>query len=205
MDIHEKRSRLIVKTMNRIREALKDGVSVEALNDAKSHLGALAVQSELFPTSDFPWPSAKENNHMYCLYRGEGGDTALYIDVLLNGEGSAPHNHGNSWAIVSGVHGQEKHNLFQRIDGGSGPGRAELKQVGAITISQGESVSMQVEGIHSVEAVGDEPVMMLHCYGQAFEDQTARLEFDCTEGSCAYGTDATGAISEFLLHESALS
>ena len=204
MGVHEKRSRLIVDTMAKIRNALSEGASVDALNQAKSHLGELAAQTDLFPKSDFPWPSAEENNHMYCVYRGKDGDTALYIDVLLNGEGSAPHDHGNSWAIVSGIHGQEKHNLYQRVDGGDGPGAATLQTAGTITIARGESVSMQVGGIHSVEAVGDEPVMMLHCYGHAFEDQTARLEFDLAEGSCAYGTDATGAISEFPLHESAL-
>ncbi|MEP2531741.1 cysteine dioxygenase family protein [Shimia sp.] len=205
MDIHEKRSRSIVETMGKIKSALSAGLSVEALNQAKAHLSELAAQSELFSETDFPWPSAEENNHMYCIYRGENGDMALYVDVLLQGAGSTPHNHGNSWAIISGVRGREKHNLFHRVDGGDGPGQAKLKQAGSITIASGESVSMQVGGIHSVETVDDQSVLMLHCYGRAFEDQTARLEFDIASGSCAYGTSATGAISEFPLHESALS
>lgn len=204
MDIHEKRSHLIVETMSKIQNALSAGSSVDALNQAKTYLAELAAKSEMFSEADFPWPSAEENNHMYCIYRGENGNIALYVDVLLEGASSTPHDHGNSWAIVSGVRGQEKHNLFVRVDGGDGPGKAALKQVGAITISSGESVSMQVGGIHSVEAVAGQSVLMLHCYGRAFEDQSARIEYDIASGACAYGTDTTGAISEFPLHENAL-
>jgi predicted metal-dependent enzyme (double-stranded beta helix superfamily) len=191
--------------MDKIKEVLKEGATVETLNHAKGILGELAARRELFPETDFPWPSAEENNHMYCVYRCADGNLALYIDVLLHGVSNAPHNHGDSWAIVSGIHGQEKHLLYKRIDGGNGPGPAELEVAGEITLAQGDGVSMLDGGIHSVGTVGSESVMMLHCYGKAFEDQAARLEFDLTKGTCAYGTDATGVIFEHPLHAAALS
>ena len=117
---------------------------------------------------------------------------------------TVPHDHGSSWAIVTGVEGRETHRLYKRVDGNKGPGTATLEKVGELTISDGESISMLVGGIHAIEAVGEERSMMLHCYGKGFDHQTDRLEFDETSGTCAHSVDAAGVIQSFPLHPDAL-
>ena len=203
MDVHAKRSREIVSTMNKVMDALQDRVDVPALEQAKIHLKTLCAQRELFPESDFPWPTSAEDGRSYCVYMGAERTFALYVDLLPHGVGTVPHDHGDSWAIVTSIQGCEKHNFYKRVDGGDGPGPATLEHAGSVTISDGESVSMLAEGIHALEAVDPEPVMILHCYGKAFDKQAARLEYDVDAGTCAYGTDAVGEIEDMPLHQDA--
>ena len=200
MSVYKERSQKVISTMEKIHKIVGDTATIENLNEAKSVLNALALQRELFPASDFPWPSEGENNHMYCIFRSGEEKFALYVDVLLKGESNTPHDHGDSWAIVAGIEGQEKHDLYTRIDNNTGPGNASLELSASVTIDAGEAVSMLQGGIHSVEAIGTGPVLMLHCYGKAYEDQLSRLEFDLGTGKSAYGTTATGAISDLPLH-----
>ena len=203
MDLHKSRSMAIVETMAEVKGLMANGATVERLDAAKVALGALATRRDLFPETDFPWPSQLDGNNCWCLFEDEDG-TALYIDLLNRGISTVPHDHGSSWAIVTGVEGRETHRLYKRVDGNKGPGTATLEKVGELTISDGESVSMLVGGIHAIEAVGEERSMMLHCYGKGFDHQTDRLEFDETSGTCAHSVDAAGVIQSFPLHPDAL-
>ena len=203
MDIHEKRSKLIVETMAQVEQLVKDGAELETLNSAKDVLAALATQRDLFPESDFPWPEETNGNSTWCLYSG-ANDCALYLDLLNHGASTVPHDHGSSWAIVTGIEGQETHRLYQRVDAGIGAGPAKLEQVGELTIGVGDSVSMLNNGIHAIEAVGTERIMMLHCYGKGFEHQSDRLEYNMHVGTCAYSVDAAGEIRDFPLHPAAV-
>ena len=205
MSLHETRSQYIVDTMNQVKSLLADGVTVETLNQAKAALEELAGNRSLFPESDFPWPTGDEEDNCFCLHRDADGRYALYIDLINKGVSTVPHDHGDSWAIVTCIEGQEKHRLYKRIDENTGPGPAELEQAGEITISPGESVSLLVGGIHAIEAVGSDRSMMLHCYGLEFEQQTSRLEYDEASGSCGHSIDAAGVIRDFPLHPSVMN
>ena len=200
MNDYLKRSMLIIETIRNIKQSIANGATISALNNAKKHLLILAEQKHLFPESEFPWPTEKENNVMYCIYDGADKDLALYIDLLRQGVNNAPHNHGDSWAIVAGIHGQEIHHLYKRIDKSTGPGHALLEPAGEITIGAGESISLLQGGIHAITAADTAPVMMLHCYSRVFEHQEARLEFNLTNNTCAYGTGETGLIIDVPLH-----
>lgn len=199
MDIYEKRSKLIVETMAEVEQLVEDGVMVDALNAAKGVLSTLATQRDLFPESEFPWPEAPNGNTTWCLYTG-ANNCALYLDLLNQGASTVPHDHGSSWAIVTGIEGQETHRLFKRVDAGAGAGPAVLEQVAKLTIGVGESVSMLSDGIHAIEVAGTERIMMLHCYGKGFEHQDDRLEYDMNAGTCKYSVDAAGEIRDFPLH-----
>ena len=190
--------------MNQIREQLDSGASVESLNRAKQVLGELAAEPELFPESDFPWPTTEDGDNLFCLHRDEDGRYALYIDLINRGVSTVPHDHGASWAIVTSIEGLEKHRFYERIDGGAGTGAAELAQKGEITIADGQGVSMLVGGIHAIEAVGTERAKMLHCYGLEFAQQTTRLEYDVDNNTCEHSIAAAGIIHEFPLHPNAL-
>lgn len=200
MNISLERSKNIVAAMSAVREAIGPTATVDGLDAAKAVLKNLALRRDLFPETDFPWPTADQENVMYCIYRGEGGDTALYLDLLNQGSAGAPHDHGNSWAIVVAMEGQERHNLFRRADAGTGVGRADLQPAGQIDIGPGEAVSLLPGGIHSISAIGSARLMMMHCYAHPFDAQDARLEFDLSSGTCAFGTAATGEIRDVALH-----
>lgn len=126
MSVGLERSRNIVAAMNPVREAIGSAASVDGLDAAKAILKDLAARRDLFPESEFRWPAADQANVMYCIYRGEGDDLALYLDLLNEGASNTPHDHGNSWAIVVAMEGQERHNLYRRADGGTTAGRVDL-------------------------------------------------------------------------------
>lgn len=203
MDVHAVRSKAIVETMQAVTATLARGATVTALDRAKAPLQALAARRDLFPEADFPWPTGSSDGRSYCVYRGDGGGPALYVDLLAHGVGTVPHDHGDAWAIVTSIHGRETHQFYKRTDGGGGPGPATLARAGSITISDGEAVSMLAGGIHALEAVDPQPVMMLHCYAKAFDAQAARLEYDVDAGTCAHGMDAVGQITDLPLHAEA--
>lgn len=199
MDVALERSRAIVEMMDRIRKTVPAEPDIASLEKAKTLLHGLAIRRDLFPESEFPWPSEEENEHTYCLYKDEDG-RALYLGLLRNGATNVPHDHGDSWAIVTCVRGAEKHHLYARTDGNTGPGAATLVHKNEITIGPGESVSMLVGGIHSIEGVRAEPAMMLHCYGKAFEQQSGRLEYDPERKICINSFAGAGGIEDYPLH-----
>lgn len=204
MNVYATRSRLIVETMEKVKALTKNGADIEALEHVKAILNELALQRDLFPNSEFPWPTDAEGNNCWCLYKDADGKFALYIDLINKGQGTVPHDHGDSWAVVTAVEGLEKHYLFKRVDGDVGPGEARLDRAGEITISPGQSVSLLVGGIHAIEAVDANRSMMLHCYGQGFDLQTNRLEYDQDSNTCGYSIDAAGTIYDYPLHDSVI-
>ncbi|MDQ7776909.1 MAG: cysteine dioxygenase family protein [Paracoccus aminovorans] len=198
MDVSQERSARIVELAARIGAIMRDGDSVAALEAAKALLNGFAAQRHLFPAAEFPWPAPPEDSHCYCLYRD--GALALYLDLLRQGTDTVPHDHGDSWAIVTSIDGVERHHLYQVEAAQDGPGPATLRKAGQIEIAPGQSVSLRIGGIHAIEAVGSEPAMMLHCYGRGFEDQAGRLEYDLAAGTRSHSIAAAGEIEDYPLH-----
>lgn len=205
MSIHQERSQQIVRTIARIKDVLSEGADVQSLDEAKQHLVALAAKRELFPESDFPWPTEEEKDRTYGVHIEEDGKFALYVDLVRPGVSNAPHDHGRAWALIASVKGQEKHHLFKRIDDGTVDGHATLERAGELLVEPGRALSMMVGGIHSIEATGAVPAMNLHCYAYGFEHQKGRMEFDTTTDTYTFSTEAAGAVEDLPLHPSVLS
>ena len=155
---------------------LADGVNIQSLNLAKDELLALCSQRHLFPRSDFPVPDENQIEWFYLVYEDEQGEYALYINSALPCQTYRPHNHGGSWAIIAAVEGEEKHGLYRALNDDS------VELVNEIVVKPGTAVSMLEDGIHSIAAQGDEPLLHLHFYGTSFPKQGQRIEYDLDTG-----------------------
>ncbi len=205
MSIHEQRSRQIVETIAKIKTVLADGTGIENLNKAKSLLMDLAGRGELFPKSDFQNPAGTGEDCTFRLYEEPGGEFALYLAIVSKGVTNTPHDHGNSWAVIAAVDGQERHHLYNRVDDGKTDGKGELEYAGALMVEPGSALSMLVGGIHSIEGVSEEPNRNLHLYGHGFEHQDGRREYDLDKGTYVHSYDAAGTIEDLPIHPAALS
>ncbi len=178
MDLKERRNHAVAETIGNIREALADGPTVASLEKAKPMLMSLCARTELFPRTDFPLPEGDETERTFLIHEDENGEFALYVNSGLPGQTYRPHDHGGSWAIVAAVSGMEKHRLYRKRHGGTDSAGPPIEQVGEIDVQPGAAVSMLPEGIHSIHALGQEPLLHLHLYGRRFADQSKRSEYD---------------------------
>ena len=170
------RAEAINATIARVREHLSDSVDVESINLAKDELLKLCSQPHLFPRSDFPVPDEEQVERFFLIHEEDNGEYALYVNSAIPTQSYRPHNHGGSWAIIAGIEGEENHGLYKEVADGS----AELTN--EILVKPGTAVSMLEDGIHSIHAQGDAPLLHLHFYGKSFENQGERTEYDLEKG-----------------------
>ncbi len=156
-------------------------VSVVSLEAAKAVFLELCTHTDLFNFEEFPLPD-EGVERTSLIHEDDDGRYALYVNCGLPGQATRPHNHGGSWAMVAGVIGEEHHRLYERTDDGSIPGHAELKLKGELEVRPGTAVSMLPDGIHSIHALSDQPLLHLHLYGWGFPKQGEREEFDLGSG-----------------------
>ena len=176
MDRKAARNEAVAAAIGDIRRQLDGGVSVPAIDRAKERLMDLAARTELFPREDFPLPSGGETERTFLIHEDEDGGYALYVNSGLPGQTTRPHDHGGSWAIVVAVEGEELHRLYV-------PEGGTVRQAGEITVKAGTGVSLLPDGIHSIHAVSDRPLLHLHLYGMGFPHQGERVEYDLEAGT----------------------
>jgi len=89
------------------------------------------------------------------------GRTTLYEDPELKfcvlahvdrgGRSSAPHDHGRSWAVYGQAIGWSEMSIWERKDGGSGAGPAELVKVDTFRLNPGQAGIFDIGAIHGVD------------------------------------------------------
>lgn len=181
------RQQVIAETIDLIRAELQDEVSVATLEAAKTHLVALAQRSDLFDPQTFPLPSQSPGDgpedFTYLVHVDDDGCNALYVCTSWPGAVFGPHDHGGSWAVIAAVTGQEVHRFYDPegpvVDG-------MPTQLGEVCCQPGTAVSMLPDGAHAIEAVGDQPLVHLHLYGLAFQEQGDRWRFDPSTGASGH-------------------
>ena len=184
--IAEARAKVVSDTVYRIREIEHiKGVTHESLSEMREHLYALASQQELFPREDFPPPTDGDTNIRYVLSEDDDQRFALYLNSILPGKLTEPHNH-TTWAIVVAVEGEEQNRFYKRTDDGSVPGKATLEFDEEIVVKPGVGVAMMPDDIHSIAVVGDTPTLHFHMYGRAIETLTERMGYNIAEGTYEY-------------------
>ena len=184
--VAEARARAVSDTVDRIREieSLK-GVTRESLREMREHLYILAAQTDLFSKADFPSPTDGENNVRYVLSEDNDQRFALYLNSILPGKLTDPHNH-TTWAIVVAVEGEEINKFYKRTDDGSVPGKATLEFDEEVTVKPGVGVAMMPDDVHSIAVVGETPTLHFHMYGRAIETLTDRIGYNVEEGTYEY-------------------
>ena len=122
---------------------------------------------------------------LHLLFEEENHDLAVFVIAWAPGKGLAAHNH-KTWAVVSGIEGQEHETNYARRDDGSKPGFADLVVTAEETLYPGKAVCCMPEDIHSVWNNGKEVAVSLHTYGRHL-NHTGRSVFDVdakTESPC---------------------
>ncbi len=183
MNTLETRRKAIAVTLDCVRSALSAGPTEEALAAARAHMLSLAEHTDLFPRSDFPLPEDGKTERTFLIHEEEDGSYALYVNSGLPGQTYRPHDHGGSWAIVVAVDGDERHRVYRRVDDGTVEGQGEVEVVEEIDVTPGKGICLGEQGIHSIHALGTEPLLHLHLYGKGFGHQSRRTEYDMEAGT----------------------
>ena len=161
---------------------MKNGVTVASMNKAKEELMNLAAKKNLFE-NDFLPPDQGEIYRTFLIYQDDNGEYSLYVNASLPGQESPPHDHGGSWAIVVAVKGEELHRVYKANPDLTEVQSQPIQLANEILVKPGSAISLLPEGIHSIHANSDEPLLHLHLYGKGFEFQGERNEYDLESGA----------------------
>ncbi|NJR64711.1 MAG: cupin [Leptolyngbyaceae cyanobacterium CRU_2_3] len=118
-------------------------------------------------------PSPATGSGVIMLYDEIGYPLTVQIATYLPGTESSIHNHGN-WGIVAVLKGEEKNTLWQRTPDPKFPDWIE--PISKVTLLPGDIISFTPDAIHSVEAIGDEPIVTFSIYGETHHSK--RYEFN---------------------------
>ena len=182
MSIREQRNHAIDALVNRSREHVRNGVTVQSITRVKEELLELASRSKLFSRTDFPVPDKQTREEFLLIHEDENMEFALYLNSALPGQYYRPHDHGCSWAVIAAVEGKERHGLYRET------GSGKINLIDEITVQPGTGVSILEGGIHSISGSGNEPLLHLHFYGRSFLAQGERREYDVERGCVEYLT-----------------
>ncbi len=183
MDIREQRVKAVAGAIADIRDIEEaQGVNPEALDAIKGVLLNLADQRDLFPEDHFLVGPEDGNSVVYRLSEDENHRFALYASTALPGKGVHPHNH-TTWAVIVGVHGEERNIFYERTDDGSQEGIGEIHQIDEFTVSFGNGITLMPDDIHSIQVTGEQKTVHLHIYGLALEQLHERVIYDTQAGT----------------------
>jgi len=186
MSVTQARETALGDALARIRAIEQEqGVTRDSLSEMRDVLYGLAEHKDLFSREDFPPPADGSMNIRYLLSADSERSPWLYMNSIVPGKRTEPHNH-TTWAIVVAVEGDERNRFYQRTDGGSGPGRATLELNEEVVVTPGVGVTMLPDDIHSIQVEGDQPTLHFHMYGRAIESLTDRLGYNLEENTCDY-------------------
>lgn len=118
-------------------------------------------------------PNPDTGTGVIMLYDEIGYPLTVQITTYLPGTRSTIHNHGN-WGIVTLLKGEEKNTIWQRMVNSPLPNR--VVRTTELVLLPGDIISFTPGAIHSVEALGDEPVVTFSLYGETHHSR--RFEFD---------------------------
>src|SRR5579875_1679525 len=181
MSVMEERFRAVQQTVEQARAIEASlGVGAAALEALKPALIALASRSELFPPEDFAVPEGA-TARIYRLAEDADHRFALYASAGVPGKAVLPHNH-TTWAVISGVYGEEHNVFYDRIDNRATPGEGKLRKTGELTVVRGNAVAFLPDDFHTIAVTGGEAALHLHLYGLSLEHLPERIQFESDEG-----------------------
>jgi len=161
----------------------RKSLSRDALGDIAGKLEALAAQRHLWSETEYRSPTEAERQKRYLVSEEQDRTFALYLSAMYRGRRVPPHNH-TTWACITAVEGCEMNYLYDRLDDGSSPGKASLRERAEVRVEPGRSIVLMPDDIHAV-ANADAPVIRhIHFYGRALEVLDRRLVFDLAAGTC---------------------
>lgn len=163
------------------KRTLARGLDRQTLAKVQSLISQAAEIPGRWSPSRYPDPAPEEQQARYLIRCDQDGAFALYLNVMRPGKVIPPHNH-TTWACIAAVAGAEYNTLYERIDGGSGPGEAAIRALRTVVVEPGNAISLLPDDIHAVEIRGSGLIRHLHFYGRALESLTQRLTYDLERG-----------------------
>lgn len=156
----------------------RDGVTRASLARIGAQLHALATRTALFPRETFAPPDAAsgDTSTRYRLNPGSDG-IALYLNSLLPGKTTIPHNH-DTWAVIAAVEGSELNRVYRRTDDRRDDERATLALDREVVVQPGTPIEFLPDDIHSIHVTGDTPTLHFHLYGRPLDTLTGRLGYE---------------------------
>ena len=156
--------------LEKIRAIHQRGVNRESLGEIVGLLETLAERRDLFNFERFPAPAAGEGNTQFRYRLNDDGDTpTLYLNSLLPGKSTIPHNH-ETWAVIVAVEGQELNRVFSRLDDGSDASRADLRLDKEVIVQPGTPISFLGDDLHGIRVDGERATLHFHLYGRPLEE-----------------------------------
>ena len=181
MTTQDRRAGAVAQAVHKIRTlSSSTDISRDVLDRIKAVVVELASRSELFPPEQFPLGDRKQPR-IYYLAQDPDGQFAVYASVGAPGKSQPPHNH-TTWAVISGVYGDEHNVLYRRTDDGSKAGEGALERVGETTVRAGNAVGLLPDDFHTIEVRGNDNSLHLHVYGRSLEQLPERITFQSTAG-----------------------
>ena len=165
----------IQSTLAAIRAiAPRPQVTRDQLDALKAPLIALASRTDLFPLDSFSLPAGKPGM-IYELAVDPDQRYALYASAGAPGKAQPPHNH-TTWAVISGVYGDEHNVMYERT------GATSIDKRWALTCRKGNAVAFDGDDFHTIEVKSDHATLHLHLYGLALDQLTERVFFGSSAG-----------------------
>lgn len=154
---------LVAETERLRREIADDAARVERLRPAFA--GLLAAEGWLpdaYAQSDFD-SRMGGGIGQYALYRAEDGSLCLFALVIPSGARTPVHDH-LAWGLVGIYRGRQDETIYERVDDGSDPARADLRVKVQQTLGAGEFYALlpPTDDIHYVETVSATPSISIH-------------------------------------------
>jgi len=184
------RTSAVAATLAEIRDIESSrGITRESLQVISAVLQKLAQREDLFSFADFPPPDAAsgKTSTRYYLNRegaGEGtdqDDIALYLNSIIPGKTTIPHNH-DTWAVIVAIKGEELNRLYQRDDDGSNPEQARISLTRELTVQPGTPISFLPDDLHSIHVQGTQPTLHFHLYGRPLDTLSGRIGIEPDTG-----------------------
>jgi len=148
--------------------------------DMLKRVGTLA---DAFAASRAAWltdamcrPDPAQGFGLHLLHEEDDHSLAVFVVTWLPKRTTPPHDHG-TWAVVTGLDGEERNFLWRRLDDGFQPGRAEIELASQSVVGAGDVIALPSGAIHSVANEGDRMSVSLHVYGRHV-NHTERSQFD---------------------------
>jgi predicted metal-dependent enzyme (double-stranded beta helix superfamily) len=177
----DNRAAVIEDFLKKIRIINQRGVDRAALTQIVALLETLAERRDLFNFDTFPAPVPGEGDTAFRYRLNDDGETpTLYMNSLLPGKSTVPHNH-ETWAVIVAVEGQEINYVWARTDDGSDPAFAKLELDKEVVVQPGTSISFLGEDLHGIKVDGEKPTLHFHLYGRPLESLNGRYGVN-TEG-----------------------